>query len=290
MRVVVTGTGGRLGAAVARHLRERHRVVAYDRKAMDLREPAQVEDHLLALEFDVLINCAAVTSLEYCEQHPGEAAQVNAGAAAQMAALCRRRGARMIHVSTNYVYDGTQPGLRRETDPAAPLSVYARTKHESELAVLEADAENIIARTAWVFGPNRPAFVDQIITRAQKDADVGAIGDSFSSASYSLDMAELLEQLLELQVPGGVYNLSNAGACSWLELGQAALDEAAALGWKLRSRTLRNMKLAEMESFIARRPVWTSMEVGKLEHATGRQVRPWRGALRDYLQTYWRVH
>lgn len=290
MKVVVTGTGGRLGGAVARHLRERHRVVAYDRKAMDLREPARVEDHLLALEFDVLINCAAVTSLDYCEQHPGEAARVNADAPAQMAVLCRRRGARMIHVSTNYVYDGSRPGLRRETDAAAPLSVYACSKHDGELAVLAEDEGNLVARTAWVFGPDRPAFVDHIIARAQKEADLAAIGDSFSSASYSLDMAEQLERLMEPEVPGGLYNLSNAGACSWLELGQAALDEAAALGWKLRTRTLRGMALAEMETFIAPRPLWTSMEVGKLEQATGRRVRPWREALRDYLQTYWRVH
>src|SRR5688500_10543817 len=99
MKVVVTGTGGRLGAAVARHLRERHRVVAYDRKSMDLREPAQITDHLTGLDFDALINCAALTSPDYCEEHPDEARAVNAGAPGLMARLCRERGARMIHLS-----------------------------------------------------------------------------------------------------------------------------------------------------------------------------------------------
>lgn len=125
---VFTGTGGRLGGALARRLRECHRVVAYDRRAMDLRDPDRIADHLTALEFDVLINCAAVTSLDYCENHPDEADAVNARAPALMAAHCAARGARMIHVSTDYVYDGSRPGLRTEEE--APASAGCLRTHE----------------------------------------------------------------------------------------------------------------------------------------------------------------
>jgi len=287
VNIVVTGTGGRLGAAVARHLRHRHRVVAYDRKAMDLREPAQISDHLQGLEFHVLINCAAVTSVDYCEQHPDEAWEVNARAPALMAGHCRERNARMIQISTDYVYDGTSPGLRREADPLAPLGVYAATKCEAEAAVMAANPGNIVARTSWVFGPDRESFVDQVIARARKNASCGAIGDKFSSCSYSLEMAGQLERLLETPAAGGVFNLCNEGACSWFELGQAALDIVAGLGWKLRCCTLERMCLAEMNSFIAPRPVHTAMDVPKLAAATGLRPRAWREALGDYLRTFY---
>ena len=123
LRVIITGTGGRLGGALARRLRQHHRVVAYDRKAMDLSDPHRIADHLTALEFDVLINCAAVTSLDYCEKHPAEAAEVNARAPELMAGHCAGRGARMLHVSTDYVYDGSHPGLRREEETAQPRAM-----------------------------------------------------------------------------------------------------------------------------------------------------------------------
>lgn len=287
MRVVVTGTGGRLGAAVARHLRPKFRVVAYDRRAMDLREPDQIADHLLGLEYDVLINCAAVTSLDYCEQHPAEARAVNADAPALIARLCRERGSRMIHLSTDYVYDGTRPGLRREDDTVAPLGVYARTKRDGEERVLAESGEFLVARTSWVFGPDRASFVDQMIARAQKQTSCSAVRDKFSSCSYSLDMAAQLERLVENPTACGVFNLCNAGACSWLELGQAALDIAVALGIKLRCRTLHGIALSDMKQFVAPRPIYTAMDTAKLAAATGLPPRPWREALTDYLTTYY---
>ncbi len=288
MNVVVTGTGGRLGAAVARHLRERHRVVAYDRKAMDLREPAQIVDHLTGLEFDALINCAAVTSPDCCEQHADEAQTVNAEAPALMARLCRERSARMIHLSTDYVYDGTRPGLRREGDVTNPLGVYARTKLAGEQRVLAESSRHMVARTSWVFGPDRESFVDQIITRAKKERDCAAVSDKVSSCSYSLDMAEQLERLLLNPRAGGIYNLCNDGPCSWQELGQAALDTVSELGWKLRCPALQSQRLTDMKQFLAPRPVHTSMDVSRLALATGLRPRPWRDALRDYLTTFYR--
>ena len=288
MNVIVTGTGGRLGAAVARHLRGRHRVVAYDRRAMDLREPAQIVDHLTGLEFDALINCAAVTSPDYCEQQADEAQTVNAEAPALMARLCCERGARMIHLSTDYVYDGTLPGLRREGDATNPLGIYAQTKLTGELRVLRESSRHLVARTSWVFGPDRESFVDQIITRAKKEPHCAAVSDKFSSCSYSSDMADQLERLLLNPDAAGVYNLCNDGPCSWQELGQAALDTVSELGWKLRCRTLQSQRLTDMTQFLAPRPVHTSMDVSRLALATGLRPRPWREALREYLTTFYR--
>ncbi len=287
MRIIITGTGGRLGAAVARRLRDRHRIIAWDRKAMDLRCPAQIEDHFGALEFDAVIHCAAVTGVDYCEEHPEEAVAVNTTAPAQIARLCRERGARLVHVSTDYVYDGRQPGLRMESDPCLPLGQYARTKHAAELAVLEVDAGFVVARASWIFGPDRPGFVDSVIARAMKEAACGAIADKWSNPSSSWDLAERLEALVLNRAANGVVNLSNAGGCSWLEYGQAALDLAHAAGVPLKCRTLSSLRCADMPGFLAPRPVHTAMDTTRLAALTGKPVRPWQEALADYIQTYY---
>lgn len=286
MRIIITGTGGRLGAAVARHLRDRHRVIAWDRKAMDLREPERILDHFGALRFDAVIHCAAVTSVDYCEQHPDEAREVNAEAPALIARICQERGARLIHVSTDYVYDGQSPGLRLETDPTAPLGVYARTKFAAERAVLAASPEFLVARTSWVFGPERPSFADSIIERAMRDPDCGAIADKWSNPSYSHDLAAMLEALALNPDASGVVNLCNAGSCSWQEYGQACLDLAAEAGLPLKCRTLQPLKVAEMPGFLAARPIHTAMDTTRLAALTGLRLRPWREALAEYIRAY----
>ena len=287
MRIIITGTGGRLGAAVARHLRERHRVIAWDRKALDLRSPEQIDDHFGAVEFDAIIHCAALTSVDYCEQHPEEAFAVNTAAPAQIARLCSQRGARMIQVSTDYVYDGTHPGLRTESDPCHPLGVYARTKHDAELAVLATDQRFLVARASWIFGPDRPSFADSIIREARKSVVCGAIADKWSTPSYTLDQAGLLDALLLNPLARGVVNLCNAGSCTWLNYGQATLDAANAMGVPLRCRTLSPRRCADRPGFLALRPVHTGMNTQRLQELSGQRVRPWQEALAEYIGKYY---
>ena len=287
MRIIITGTGGRLGAATARHLRDRHRVIAWDRKAMDLRSPEQIDDHFGALEFDAVIHCAALTGVDYCEEHPEEAHDVNTAAPAQIARICTERGARLIHVSTDYVYDGSRPGLRTESDPCAPLGVYARTKHAAELAVQAAHPAFIIARASWIFGPDRPGFADSIIRQAQQSVSCGAIADKWSTPSSSLDQAVWLEALLLNPDARGPVNLCNTGSCPWLEYGQTALDLACAAGVSLKCRTLTPQRCADMPGFLAERPVHTAMDTSHLSHLTGQSIRPWQDALAEYIATYY---
>ena len=287
MRIIVTGTGGRLGAAVARHLRDRHRVIAWDRKAMDLRAPEQIDDHFGALEFDAVIHCAALTGVDYCERHPGEAHTVNTAAPSQIARICAERGARLIHLSTDYVYDGAQRGLRMESDPCRPLGVYALTKYAAEQAVLAADPTFIVARAAWIFGPDRPGFVDSIIQQAQKSANCGAIADKWSSPSYSLDQAKWLEALLFNPSARGIVNLCNTGATTWLEYGQTTLQLAHAAGILLQCRTLTPQHCADMLGFLAERPIHTALDTARLAALTGHPIRPWQEALAEYIATYY---
>jgi dTDP-4-dehydrorhamnose reductase len=155
-----------------------------------------------------------------------------------------------------------------------------------ERAVLESGARVVVARVSWVFGPDRPAFPDQLIERARREETCAAIGDKWSTPCYSVDLAEQVERLLGMEDVEGVFNLGNTGECTWQEYGQAALDLVAEMGVELRCRTVGAQTLAEMTGFLAPRPVHTAMDLAKLR-ALGIEARPWREALREYVRTYY---
>ena len=261
-------------------------MVAFDRKGLDLSRPEIIDDRLLPIEFDVVINAAAATSVDYCEKHPEEATQVNADGPARVAEICARRGAKMVQISTDYVYDGSGEGLKSEESATRPLGVYAATKLAAENAVLSASPRHLVLRTAWVFGPDRQSFVDSILEKAAASDLVQAIDDKFASPTYSNDFGAHLEALLRLQ-QCGIFNLSNDGICSWWQFARTALDIAIKMGLPLKATSIQRQKLASMTTFLAPRPVYTAMSLDKLERATGHRPRSWESALADYLETFY---
>lgn len=291
MRIVIIGSGGRVGGALARHFRlAGHAVVAFDHTALDLTRPAIIHDRLDPLVFDTVLLPAAVTNLDYAEDHPEETHAANVEGPALVAALCAARGARLIHFSTDYTYTGTQPGLRSETEPPGPISVYGRSKAEGDRRVLEAtDGAALIARVSWIFGPDRPAFPDQIIERARIGAPLEAIADKFSLPTSALDLCTWLEPFVHgpHREIGGLLNFCHSGdPASWHSYGQTTLDLAAELGVRLRRTVIEPRKLADITAFKAARPIHTAMDNQKLAALLGTPPRPWPAALRDYLRTY----
>lgn len=291
LKVVIVGSGGRLGAAVVRRLRlepEKFRVIAYDHKAMDLLRPEQIEDHLAPIQFDALINCAALTGLEACEDHPSNALQINAMAPLQMAKCCVRQQARMIQIGTDYVYDGTEPNtLRKETDTPNPLGMYSLTKLRGDEQVLAENGSFLVARTSWVFGPDRASFVDQLLHQAKDQDSVAAVEDKYSTPSYSVDLANWLALILEKPSIAGILNLCNSGTASWREFAQYALQTASKLGWPLRTTRVDGLKMEDMKQFRAQRPRFTSLDTSRLSAELKFPIRSWQDALEEYLQTFY---
>jgi dTDP-4-dehydrorhamnose reductase len=289
VRVVVVGSGGRLGGAIVRYFRSNHRVVAFDRKALDLSRPEIIDDRLLPIEFDLLINTAALTSVDYCEHHESEAFAANTDGPERLAAICASKGARIVHVSTDYVYDGSMPGEKDEMAALNPLGIYAKSKLEGERAVQATLPTAFILRTAWVFGPDRPSFVDFLLERATENDTVEAIADKFASPTYSNDFAGWLEPLIERCPEGGVFNASNRGGCSWQEFAQEALHCAIRLGIPLNATQVECQRLADMEVFAAERPIHTNMSTGKLAKSIGCSIRTWQEAIADYLKSFYGI-
>jgi dTDP-4-dehydrorhamnose reductase len=194
-RVVIVGAGGRLGAALAREYAGEYDVVGFNHAQLDLGQPEQTRQRLASLEFDVLINAAAQTNVDRCETEPAEAFALNAEAPRVLAEICRAKQARFVHISTDYVFDGEKREPYTEQDEARPISVYGASKREGERLALEANERALIVRVSWVFGPDRPSFVDWAIKQAREHDEVNAISDKVATPTYTLDLVPLLKPL-----------------------------------------------------------------------------------------------
>ena len=293
MKVLILGSNGRLGSALARRWASLPDidVIPLTRAQVDLSEPEKAEEALAALEFgsgDVVVNCAAATDVDGCERDPDMATKINAEAPGRIARLCALRGARLVHIGTDYVFDGAQDRPYVESDEARPLSHYGATKLEGDREVLAASVLHAVVRVSWVFGPDKPSFVDAIVRRALTHPEAAAVHDKTSSPAYTEDLAIWLEAFLNPALAGGIYHLCNSGTCSWRDYGEFALECAKRHGLPVLTTTVAPLKLSDMKAFIAVRPPHTSLDTGKFTRATGIVPRHWQEAVEEHL-SHWKA-
>src|SRR5436190_5067856 len=246
-RIVIVGAGGRLGAALAREYAKEFDVVGFNHAQLDLGKPEELRATLGGLEFDALINTAAQTNVDRCETHQEEAFALNGEAPRVLAEICARKRARFIHISTDYVFDGEKREPYTEEDAAGPISVYGESKREGERRSLEANDRALIVRVSWVFGPDRPSFVDWAIGQAREREDVNAIADKWATPTYTLDLAQLLKPLITSDEIAGILHLANRGECSWREYAQWAIDCCRAEGFPMKATKVGKASLSEMK-------------------------------------------
>ena len=306
-RVVIVGAGGRLGAALVREYAGQFDVVGFNHAQLDLGAPEKMRATLGELEFDALINTAAQTNVDRCETHQEEAFALNGDAPGVLAEICARKKARFIHISTDYVFDGEKREPYTEEDEARPISVYGESKRAGERRALEANEQALVVRVSWVFGPDRASFIDWALNQAREHEEVNAIADKWATPTYTLDLAQMLKVFLPvagigdpggvrkadgesagINDPGyrGIIHLANAGECSWQEYAQWALDCCRAEGVPMKARTIGASPLAEMKSFIAKRPVYSVLSSAKYEALTGQAPRPWQEAVAAFVRDH----
>lgn len=288
LKVAVVGAGGRLGAALVREYAARHEVIGFTHAQLDLARLPLLRETLEPLAFDVLINSAALTNVDYCEDHREEAMLLNAEAPQLLAEICRQKGSRFVHVSTDYVFDGEKRAPYSEEDPVKPISVYGESKRAGEIQVLEANDRALVIRVSWVFGPDRPSFVDAILKKARTEEQVAAVSDKFSTPTYTPDIAAMLEPLLQLSTANGILHLANRGECSWQEYAQWALDCCHRFGVPMQAKTVGAVSLGEMTNFVARRPIYTVLGTEKYARLADQAPRDWHDAVADYVRDYYR--
>ena len=300
MKIVVLGAGGRLGAALMREYREKYEIAGFNHTQLDLASLDDVRRKLGAMNFDALINAAAFTNVDACETERDRAFLINAEAPGVLAEICNAKGAKLIHFSTDYVFDGRKRAPYTEEDQANPISAYGESKLLGEKSVLAAENGHLVVRVSWVFGRDRPSFIDAMIKRAQQDEKIDAISDKFSTPTYTHDIAEMLTGVLDdwtrcASAPDGlgagrlhgILHFANAGKCTWQEYAQWALDCSCDVGISLKGKTVGALKLSEMTNWVARRPVYSVLSTAKYTELTGTAPRAWRDAVADYITHFY---
>ncbi len=283
--IVIVGAGGRLGAALGREYQRDYAVASFERMQLDLGQLDRVRSALSKAKFDLLINCAALTNVDYCESHREAAFVVNAEAPRLLAEIANEKSAKLVHFSTDYVFDGKKTDPYVEEDKAVPLSVYGESKLEGERRVLEVSSQHLVVRLSWVFGPDKPGFIDQIIQRARENDVVTAVADKFSAPTYTIDVANWLRLAIDKNA-NGILHLANNGECSWQEWAQYAVDVCRSLGIPLKAERVGAVSLADMRNFVAQRPVHTVLSSAKFTTLTGVQPRHWREAVAEYISAH----
>ncbi len=278
MRAVVLGSTGLLGSDVLEALQERGwRVQAPKRQDLDLRDERQITAYFLHTEAEWIVNCAGYTRVDDAEGDEEEAHLLNAVAPFQLARHARRMGARLLHLSTDYVFDGEKSSPYTESDEPHPLSVYGKSKLLGEQLVLEEDPLSLVVRSSWLFGEHGRCFPKTILRLAREKGELTVVKDQKGSPTYTWDLARALVQMMESNVPGGVYHVVNSGEATWYDLAVFCLQEAG-----ISARVVPI--LSEQWQARARRPRYSVLDTTRFR-ALGFEALPsWQDAVRRFLK------
>ena len=236
MRVLITGAGGMVGSVVVEYCRASGDVVfPYDHQSLDISDSDRVLETLRQDQPETVINCAAWTDVDGCEQNRDRAFAANAEGPENLARASREINAGLITISTDYVFDGKKEGFYTQRDQPGPESIYGLSKLEGERRAQLAYARTIVVRTGFVFGPNGTNFLSTIIQRAGRGEKLKAIRDAYGTPSYAPDLAHRLRELALMDLPG-TFHVVNAGdGVSYEEFARAALDLSGHAATKLES-------------------------------------------------------
>lgn len=234
MRVLVTGRHGQIARSLSVRPTNGHDMVMTGRSDLDLADPASIERTVRSVRPDIIISAAAYTAVDRAEDDPDAAYAANAIAPGVLASEARRLGSPIIHLSTDYVFDGESERPYREDDQPCPTSVYGRTKLAGEEAVRAVGGHHVILRTAWIYSPFSSNFLKTILRLAETQDEVRVIGDQIGNPTSALDIADALHLLIAASARGegssGTFHLAGSGSTSWAGFAAAILAESGAMG------------------------------------------------------------
>lgn len=276
MRLLVTGALGQLGSEVVDAARARGMEASgVDRADWDLCDASAIAAALDANAFDAVVNCAAWTDVDGAESHRDEAYRINSAAPGTLALECARRGLFLLHLSTDYVFDGVSPRAVDEDAAPAPCSVYGASKLAGEEAVRTAGGRCAIVRTSGLYGRDGPNFVIKVLRRAAAGEELRVVDDQVTSPTWTGHLATALLRLLELRAVG-TYHLTNSGSTTWYAFAYAAVELAGL------NVTIEPISSADLAS-PARRPQYSVLANGAWQRLGEPLLPTWQSALASYL-------
>jgi dTDP-4-dehydrorhamnose reductase len=284
MRVLVTGRIGQLARALEEAMPADWSAVFHDRDTVDLMQPGAAAQMIADVQPDLVINAAAWTAVDLAETERDAAFRINGAAVGEIAEASAKIGAALIHISTDYVYDGTKEAPYVETDPPAPVSVYGASKLAGEQAALAANPRTVVLRTAWVYAPWGKNFVLTMLELARTRPQLRIVADQRGAPTSALDLAAACLAIAPRLVATpagnpvwGVYHYAGRGACSWADFAAEAFALAHARSG-VPVPQIERISTAEYPT-PARRPANSVLDCGKFETTFGLATVPWREAL-----------
>lgn len=277
MRILVTGAGGQLGYDVCKVLAARG--VEYqgvDVQDFDITDEKSVLEYITAYRPDALIHCSAWTAVDKAESEPNKCRAVNVGGTRNVATACKATGAKMMYISTDYVFSGDGEQFYEPGDPTGPLSVYGQTKLEGELVIKELLDQYFIVRISWAFGKNGSNFVKTMLRLAETNTKVNVVDDQTGSPTYTADLALLLCDMIVTE-KYGVYHATNEGVCSWAEFAREIFRLS-------KQDVYVNAVLTNEYPTQAARPLNSRLSKKKLDLMGFDRLPPWQDALERYLR------
>ena len=281
MKVLITGAGGQLGRALQATVPAGVDPVALDRAALDIGDAAAVMARVRDLAPALVINAAAYTAVDKAESDVAAAHRINAEAPGHLAAAASAVGARFIHVSTDFVFDGTSGTPYRPDHPTAPLGVYGATKLAGERAVRSAQPDALIVRTAWVYGDAGHNFVRTMLRLMAERDEVRVVADQIGTPSYATGLARAL-WALDAAGATGIHHWTDSGAASWYDFAVAIQEEALAIGLLTRAVPVIPIATSDYPT-PARRPSYSVLDKSAAVALVGACAPHWRVHLREML-------
>ncbi len=286
-RVLVIGASGMLGQDVCARFAPHFALIRASRRTgdiqLDITDAPAVREAFVHHAPDVVVLCAAATNVDACERNPEEAYRVNAVGTANVASACVDVGARLVYISTDYVFDGTKGDAYSEWDAPRPLNVYGASKLAGEQWIREICPRHWIVRTAWLYGAGGRCFPQTILHAAREGRPLRVVYDQIGSPTFTWDLAGVLLEIVQRRAPYGTYHAVNAGSASWYELACEVIRLAQAKG--LLSEKVEVTPIASRDWLSpTRRPAYSVLKMERLRWAGIRLPRHWKEALQDYVQ------
>lgn len=281
MRCLVIGAGGQLGRALLATSPAEADVVAPARSDCDLTNDDQIEHWLNEVRPSIVLNAAAYTAVDAAESDEANARLINATGVGRLAEAAKRYGARLVHVSTDFVFDGETSRPYAPDDEPSPVNIYGRTKRDGEVAILDSGADALIVRTAWVYFERGRNFVHTMLRLMSERDEVRVVLDQIGTPTYARNLARALWTMAQKPV-SGIYHVTDSGVASWYDFAVAIREEATAGGLIANAARIVPISTADYPR-PARRPRFSVLDNSNTWSALGATGQHWREALREML-------
>ena len=295
MNILITGGKGQLGSELARCfergytelgtpdvLKKENKVVCIDVDELDISDLGAVDSFIGEGRFDAVINCAAYTNVDGCESHKDDAFRVNAIGPRNLAIVCEKYGAKLLHVSTDYVFSGNGTVPQTECDIPSPKSAYGSTKYMGEQYVREFCSRYFIVRTAWLYGYTGKNFVKTIMNAARKYGKLTVVDDQRGNPTNAADLAHHIIKLIDTE-EYGVYHGTGTGECSWYDFAAEIVKKA---GIDATVAPCTSAQYAADHPDAADRPAYSSLDNMMFRSTVGDEFRQWQDALDCFMKNY----